>query len=90
MSIFSSLFGWLGWDGDDLFNSDAETTTSLHEDSCLGVNPATGLPMLGCSGLDVGGSPFGLDLHHHETCWSGDSGPSMDPNIGSPFPSWDE
>lgn len=32
------------------------------------VNPATGLPMLdnGSGGVDVGGSPFGTDIHHHE------------------------
>jgi hypothetical protein len=29
--------------------------------SHMDVNPATGLPMMG--GIDVGGSPFGMNLH---------------------------
>ena len=30
-------------------------------------NPATGLPMIGdgIGGIDVGGSPFGMDVHQH-------------------------
>lgn len=29
------------------------------------INPSTGLPMIdsGMSGVDVGGSPFGMDMH---------------------------
>ena len=31
-----------------------------------GINPATGLPMIDSFvGVDVGGSPFGIDLHHN-------------------------
>ena len=30
------------------------------------VNPATLLPMLGRSGVDVGGSPLGMDIHQAE------------------------
>lgn len=35
------------------------------EDIGSTVNPATGLPMLsgGMSGVDAGGSPYGMDLH---------------------------
>jgi len=35
------------------------------------VNPSTGLPMVGdgFGGVDVGGSPYGTDIHHHEP-WS--------------------
>lgn len=33
------------------------------------VNPASGLPMLddSMSGVDVGGSPYGIDIHHGST-----------------------
>lgn len=37
-------------------------------DQGSGVNPATGLPMVG--GVDVGGSPYGTDLSsHHRDDW---------------------
>jgi hypothetical protein len=90
MSIFSSLFGWLGWSGDDLFNSDAETSTSPHEDSCFGINPATGLPIVGCSHLDVQGNPYGINLSQHDHWPSCDAGTSMDTNPSSPFSVWDD
>lgn len=40
------------------------------------TNPATGLPMIGegYGGVDVGGSPFGTDIHHHD--WTPPSGGS--------------
>jgi hypothetical protein len=46
------------------------------------VNPATGLPMLDddFGGVDVGGSPFGTDVHHHP--WSA-SCPTWDGGNGS-------
>ncbi len=47
---------------------------------CEGVNPATGLPMMGV--IDVGGSPYGADLNdlgHSNTHW----GTSFD--VGSVF-----
>jgi len=33
------------------------------EDFGPDINPATGLPMLDDTWLDVGGSPFGTDIH---------------------------
>lgn len=39
---------------DDLFNSFT---------SYIDINPATGLPIIGNSGVDVGGNPYGLDLN---------------------------
>ena len=34
------------------------------------INPATGLPMIDdCGGMDVGGSPYGMDIHHDDS-WS--------------------
>jgi len=37
-------------------------------------NPATGLPMLDDAGIDVGGSPFGIDIHADTEWTSIDSG----------------
>jgi hypothetical protein len=36
------------------------------------INPATGLPMTGdgYGGVDVGGSPYGTDIHPHHNPWS--------------------
>ena len=46
---FSNLFG----DSDDI------TSNSTN----MGVNPATGLPMMDDSMTDVGGNPYGTDLN---------------------------
>jgi len=63
MSIFNFLFGWLG---DDSIAEPDDDLTSQHADTGCSVNPATGLPMLdsdACGGVDVGGNPYGTDLH---------------------------
>lgn len=53
------------------------------------INPATGLPMIGdCGGLDVGGSPYGTDIH--DDSWDSSSssfGDSFSSGIGN---SWDD
>ncbi|MGK8204318.1 peptidase [Burkholderia cenocepacia] len=43
------------------------------------INPATGLPMIddGYGGVDVGGSPYGTDIHAHHHPWS------------ASYPAWD-
>ena len=35
-----------------------------HSAPALTINPATNLPMIEDAGIDVGGSPFGIDIHH--------------------------
>ncbi len=47
---------------------------TIVEDTGSTVNPATGLPMLsgGMSGVDIGGSPFGTDMHSIES-WDSNS-----------------
>lgn len=36
------------------------------------INPATGLPMIdGCGGVDVGGNPFGTNMHDSSSIGSG-------------------
>jgi hypothetical protein len=49
---------------------------SPHYDTHIAeINPATGLPMIDCgdgtgtsSGLDIGGSPFGIDVNENDDC----------------------
>lgn len=55
-NFFKFLF-----DGDDIATS---VTADMPQ---TGINPSTGLPMIdsGMSGLDVGGSPFGVDIHSY-------------------------
>lgn len=93
MSIFWRLIDWLRWDGANLFENHAEST-STHEDLCCTINPASGLPMLGgygCGGVDVAGNPYGTDLHAGH-------GPSMSADFMNddwhsatgPSSSWDD
>ena len=50
------LFNWFS----DLFgNSDDINSDSTN----IGVNPATGLPMMDDSMIDAGGNPYGTDLN---------------------------
>lgn len=48
-----------------LFGCGAVDEPTVEVPSAPAVNPATGLPMLGdcLGGIDVGGNPWGLDLH---------------------------
>lgn len=70
MAFWNSFFNWFGWGVYSPDDSSGEDSLAVAHDPldnpvCL-VNPATSLPMLnGCGGLDVGGSPFGVDIHHH-------------------------
>lgn len=67
MGLFSDWFGR----SDDLsgdINStgiDDTFTTGIDDHT---INPATGLPMTdGMGSVDVGGSPFGIDIHDHNS-----------------------
>lgn len=59
MSMWRSVLGFVGWQSD-------ECPLAAPVQCSGAINPATGLPMLqgDCSGVDVGGSPFGADLHY--------------------------
>ncbi len=48
-----------------MFSSGTGTASSMDGISSPIVNPATGLPMLDASigGVDVGGSPYGMDIN---------------------------
>lgn len=52
------------------------------EDGQSEINPATGLPMVGRLGVDVGGSPYGANIH--QPVWVPDVSTSDDWQ-----PSWD-
>ncbi len=48
-----------------LFGGDDNAAPSTADVPLTVINPSTGLPMLddGIGGVDVGGSPFGMDVH---------------------------
>lgn len=90
MAFWNNFFNWFGWGGFSHDGSGGEDNASishveLDNPVCL-VNPATSLPMLnGCEGLDAGGSPYGMDIHHHAESFSSSSSYSTDdwPNSSS-------
>lgn len=77
MAFWNNFVDWLGFSGysPDGFSGD-DSTTIAHDpldNHVCHINPATNLPMLdghGCGGVDIGGSPFGMDIHHHEETFS--------------------
>ena len=76
-----ALFDWL-----TEFFSGADITEAAPPIEPVEINPATGLPMAGGIGsVDVGGNPYGTDLHRayddHWNDWSNPAGgydPSRD------------
>lgn len=66
--------------GDDVDNYDDSVDTggygsSLFDDdsSNLGINPASGLPMMDDSMIDVGGNPYGTDFDSFDSSMFDDS-----------------
>lgn len=57
----------------EMFSSNIGTVSSMDDVSSTTINPATGLPMIddGMGGLDVGGSPFGMDIHSNTDSFGG-------------------
>lgn len=80
--------GWWNWlfgsensvrDQADSSETSAHDVAGLSEEMrCPSVNPATGLPMMGCA-MDVEGNPYGTDLHHDDPFDSLGSGLGDDP-----------
>lgn len=69
MAFWNTLLEWV---------SSSESATSDHHlpshQQPPVINPSTNLPMVDeIGGVDVGGSPYGIDIHHEETP------PSIDP-----------
>jgi hypothetical protein len=81
MAFWNNFFDWLGLGShgyDDFSGEDSVGVGCEPPDSPVFlVNPATGLPMLN-GGVDAGGSPFGMDIHHHEEPFSSSSSYSTD------------
>lgn len=65
------LWDWLFRSVSSAFDSDVHSTPANHATGA--VNPATGLPMVSgdSTGVDIGGSPFGADLHSNGTTNTG-------------------
>jgi len=77
MGLWNSLCNWFN----DSTDIGGDLSSSSMDCGC-DINPATGLPMIGdCGGIDVGGSPFGTDLHHDD--WSSSSDIGIDTNWDS-------
>jgi hypothetical protein len=54
-----SIWNWI-------FGDDVTTLLVTVETPVIDINPATGLPMIdGFGGVDIAGSPYGMDLHHN-------------------------
>jgi hypothetical protein len=72
------LFNWFS----DLF-SDSDSASSSMD---MGVNPATGLPMMDDSMIDVAGNPYGTDLDDNSSASASafnDDGFSSDDSFSS-------
>jgi hypothetical protein len=75
MGLFSNLLGWLSSDSSNdagsIANNESVRSNDFPESKL--VNPATGLMMTspGFSGVDVMGSPYGVDIHTHNDFNSG-------------------
>ncbi|MBS0225711.1 MAG: hypothetical protein JSS25_05145 [Proteobacteria bacterium] len=96
MGIFSFLFEQF-----DQWADNTEVARGLIDDSIFDhgtehsstgslVNPATGLPMIDDSygGVDVGGSPFGMDIHESTLSLSESTFGLMDDHMASGHDSW--
>lgn len=65
MGLWNTFCGLFSTDSD---SADIDCGSSTMNGGC-DINPATGLPMISdCGGVDVGGSPFGTDIH--DDSWS--------------------
>lgn len=95
--FWNNLFSWLSSSSDDNVSSALD---GLDDTGC-NINPATGLPMISdCSGVDVGGSPYGMDMYHencsassmdsglHDDAWASTS--AWDDSFPSSTPGWDD
>jgi hypothetical protein len=93
MSLWNTLMGWLR-SGPDMDSTESGGLgCGLSDVHGCGINPATGLPMVGgCGGVDVEGNPFGTDLHNES--WSDMSSGLSDDTWSSPSfdtsPGWED
>lgn len=87
MSLLNNLFDWLG------LSSGADSiggASGVHDDAGCIINPATGLPMVnGCSGVDINGNFYGVEMHDNDS-WSSPLGGMNDEAWSSDFSSWND
>ena len=84
--FWNGLFSWLRGSCDDNVGS----ALDMLDDIGCSINPTTGLPMLSdCGGVDVGGSPFGMDVHLDDSGSSASIG-ILDDTWTSGSSNWDD
>ena len=73
MTFWNNLIDWMSSDGSstDMWQDHTSTTQS----SGCNINPATCLPMINddCCGVDVGGSPYGMNIHDTSSIFDTDT-----------------
>lgn len=95
MSFWNNFMGWF-WDvwpgsgsGEEGGTADS-WNAGAHADPVCTINPGSGLPMVdGCSGLDIQGNPYGVDLHHQFHDGHCTSAPSWDDPFQAGSTDWD-
>ena len=75
--------------------------SEIYDDAGCPFNPATGLPMVdGCSGVDINGNLFGVDMHHDDSwasppigmnddAWSSGISTSWNDSLSNDASGWD-
>lgn len=64
MTFWNTLFGWMSNATPTTDGTELNQPAPLQNQGCI-INPATTLPMFNddYGGFDVGGSPYGLNVH---------------------------
>ena len=94
MGLFNWFSGWFGG-GSSLFDEDSPGGGSSFDYSGPSINPASGLPMMGDSMIDVAGNPYGTDSNDSASVFNDDptstfSDSSFDDNNSSFNSSFDD
>lgn len=100
MNLLDYFLGWFGGDTSGSGVDDGTSGIDISADSGSTINPSTGLPMIGdCGAVDVGGNPFGMDIHRddwgssdsigiHDDTWTSTS--AWDDSFPSSTSNWDD
>ena len=65
----------------------SEIITTINPNGLPDINPATGLPLIGETNVDVGGNPYGTDLHSWEPAYDYVA-PNYEVPMSSGFEPW--
>lgn len=63
--VFSDVESSDNWFDSDSDDSVSDSDSIFEDDLCPGINPANGLPMVGCS-VDIEGNLYGTDFSHDD------------------------